>query len=95
MTVISDHPEERRYAKIRRPYEFGSLTLTDSGFKIATARVESPFPNMFRQAIYPDGEITIQGAYAWSQGNEGGVIWKDLPLVYVDKHGQELPEQPK
>ena len=95
MTVISDNPDERQYAKIKRPYEFGSLVLGDGGLRIAPARVESQYPNMFRQAVYPDGEVVIQGAYAWSQGNEGGVIWKDLPLVYVDKHGQELPEQPK
>jgi len=45
---------------------------------------------MFRQAVYPDGEVVIQGAYAWSQVSEGGVICKDLPLVYVDVDGKEL-----
>jgi hypothetical protein len=52
--------------------------------------VESQFPNMFRQAVYPNGEVVIQGAYAWTEGNEGGVIWKDLPLVYVNEAGQEI-----
>lgn len=90
MTVISDNPDERQYAKIKRRYEFGSLVLGDGGLRIAPARVESQCPSVFRQAVYPDGKVVIQGAYAWSQGNEGGVIWKDLPLVYVDVDGQEL-----
>jgi hypothetical protein len=90
MTVIPDSPEERKYAKVKRPYEFGSLAFSDGGFRVAPARVESQFPNMFRQAVYPNGEVVIQGAYAWTEGNEGGVIWKDLPLVYVNEAGQEI-----
>lgn len=90
MTVISESPEDKKYAKVKRPYEFGSMAFTGDGFVIAPARIESQYPNMFRQAVYPNGELTIQGAYAWSQGNDGGVIWKDLPLVYVNEDGQEI-----
>lgn len=90
MTVISEHPEERKYAKIKRPYEFGSIGFTDGGFVVAPARIESPYPNVFRQAVYPNGKVVIQGAYAWSQGSDGGVIWRDLPLVNVDDEGKEL-----
>jgi hypothetical protein len=90
MSFIPEPDEEKRYAKFKRPYEFGSIGLTPDGFVMSPARVESQFPNCFRQAVYPDGERAIQGAYAWSQGSEGGVIWKDLPLVYVDENGQEI-----
>ena len=60
------------------------------GFVCAAARVESPFPNAFRMARYPDGKILLQGAYAWSQGNEGGIFWKPLPVVDVDMEGHVL-----
>lgn len=61
------------------------------GFDFAPARVEAVFPNAFRVAQYPDGSRRVQGAYSWSQGSEGGVIWRDLPLVQVDEDGQEIP----
>lgn len=94
MGNLHDKPEDERvYAKVRRPYEFGSFDLVAGGFKVSPARVESPYPNMFREAIYPDGTTSIQGAYAWSQGDDGGVIWRDLPQVYVDTHGQEIPKE--
>lgn len=63
----------------------------DDGFRITPARIESPFPNAFRFALYPDGSRRLQGAHAWTQGSEGGVVWKDIPCVAVDEDGQELP----
>ena len=59
--------------------------------RIAPARIESPVPNGLRMAQYPDGSLRLQEAYAWSQGDVGGVVWKDLPLVDVDEEGKELP----
>lgn len=76
---------------MNKPWPYGSIDLTDDGLVIAPARVEAPYPNMLRAARYPNGEIRIQGAYAWSQGNEGGLFWRDLPLVEVDEEGQEVP----
>ena len=61
-----------------------------SGFSIIPARVEAPFPNALRTARYPDGTLRIQGLYAWTEGNQGGVIWEDLPVIEVDWHGQDL-----
>ena len=72
------------------PYAFGSLAFDGPRLVIAPARVESHYPNMFRQAVYPNGRVAVQGAYAWHQGSEGGVIWKDLPLVFVNEDGSEL-----
>jgi hypothetical protein len=68
----------------------GSIGFNDGFFNVAPARVESKYPNVFRAAKYPNGAVRIQGAYAWTQGNEGGVVWKDLPLVNVDEDGQEI-----
>ena len=62
----------------------------DTGFRITPARMESPFPNGFRMARYPDGRVALQGAYSWSEGNLGGIIWKDVPTVVVDAHGHEV-----
>lgn len=54
-------------------------------------RVIDDFPHTFRIAEYPDGRQVIQGAYAWREGfNEGGVTWRDLPLVKVDANGIRL-----
>lgn len=77
---------------MNKPWPYGSIDLTDDGLVIAPARVEAQYPNMLRAARYPNGEIRIQGAYAWSQGAEGGLVWRDLPLVEVDEDGQEVPQ---
>ena len=90
MVVRSEAPEERVYQSMCRPYEFGSFTFEDGGFKVAPARIESQNPNAFRQAMYPNGKVVVQGAYAWSEGSMGGIIWKDLPLVCVDDEGKEI-----
>ena len=60
------------------------------GFQIAPARIESPFPNGFRIAQFPDGSQKLQGAYVWREGLVGGVIWKELPVVLVDESGHDL-----
>lgn len=90
MTVLVEHPDEKKYAKFKRPYDFGSLAFDNGRFVVAPARIESAYPNAFRAAKYPDGKVRIQGAYAWSQGSDGGVFWKDLPLVNVDESGKEI-----
>lgn len=90
MTVRSEAPEKRVYQNVRSPYEFGSIAFEDGGFRVAPARIESQYPNAFRQAMYPNGKVVVQGAYAWSEGSIGGIIWKDLPLVCVDDDGKEI-----
>lgn len=77
---------------MNKPWPFGSIDMTYDGLVIAPARVEAQYPNMLRAARYPNGQIRIQGAYAWSQGDEGGLVWRDLPLVEVDEDGQEVPQ---
>lgn len=62
----------------------------EEGLVCAPARIEAAFPNGFRMAVYPDGSRRLQGAYSWTQGVEGGVIWRDVPEVRVDAEGRPL-----
>ena len=55
-------------------------------------RTEETMAISVRAAQYPDGRKIMQGAYRWTEGFKGGVIWKDLPLVMVDSNGQEFVE---
>ena len=63
-------------------------------YKIGTAhaaRIVDAHPKTVRFVVYPDGRESLQGAYQWSQGFDGGIEWRDLPLIKVDAHGRELP----
>ena len=55
-------------------------------------RTESTLPMTLRQVQYPTGRIAIQGGYQWTEGWEGGIEWRDLPLVQVDGNGKELSD---
>lgn len=57
---------------------------------IEPVRCEATRPHTFRIAQYPDGELRVQGAYAWTKGLEGGETWRDLPVVEVDENGVAL-----
>ena len=57
---------------------------------VGPGKVEDLNPHNFRVAQYPDGSKRIQGAYQWSRGQQWGVEWRDLPLVYVNNLGEEL-----
>ena len=74
-------------------YPMGTMTFdSDSGFKVGPARIEAAFPNGFRIAEFPDGSRELQGAYAWTQGTQGGIVWKPVPLVQVDEQGEVVSE---
>lgn len=70
----------------------GELAMENGHVTITPARIEAPFPNGFRMAQYPDGSMELQGAYIWSEGWVGGVIWKPLPIIQVDEHGVAFDE---
>lgn len=57
---------------------------------VEPAMVESTTLLSIRLAKYPDGTVRTQGAYQWIQGFNGGVTWKDMPVVLVDEQGQEI-----
>lgn len=61
----------------------------EEGFVVSAARLEAPYPCALRMAKYPDGSLRVQGAYSWTQGSEGGLLWRDLPVVAVDEAGRE------
>jgi hypothetical protein len=68
-----------------------SLITLDPGVyvhtsRIAAPRIQSNKPMDFRYMKKDDGRLILQGAYAWSQGfTDGGVEWKDIPVV--DENG--------
>lgn len=65
-----------------------SLIRTDITLK--PIRTESNMPSTFRYARYPNGELRVQGGYVWSEGWQGGIAWRDLPIVDVDHEGNEI-----
>lgn len=71
------------------PLDPWTLGLSVTREFMGDPRIEATVPCDIRLADYPDGSRRVQGAYVWVQGSEGGVLWRDLPLVQVDEHGQE------
>ena len=59
-------------------------------FDMLSTRVVSKMATGIRLAQYPDGNQKIQGAYQWTQGFDGGLVWKDMPITMVDSKGQEF-----
>lgn len=57
---------------------------------VESAYVETNTLLSIRLAQYPDGSVRTQGAYQWTQGFSGGIVWKDMPVVMVDVNGQEV-----
>lgn len=51
------------------------------GMRAGAARVVELSPREYRLAQDPWGKLTLQGAYRWSEGREGGVEWRDIPTV--------------
>jgi hypothetical protein len=53
-------------------------------------RQDSDRPITYRRVIYPDGRETLQGGYPWVQGVQGGIDWRDMPVVPVDAEGRAI-----
>ena len=47
------------------------------------ARVETGSPIGYRLTRDTCGVLTLQGAYHWRQGSDGGHEWRDIPTVQV------------
>lgn len=73
---------------------FDGTVLTSSLFRTDITskpiRSESNAPSTFRYARYPNGELRVQGGYVWNEGWQGGIAWRDLPIVDVDHEGNEI-----
>lgn len=65
-------------------------TILTSDLGYVACHIAETTPFTVRMAQYPDGSRRIQGAYRWSKGFTGGVEWRDLPMVQVNEHGQEV-----
>jgi len=74
--------------------EMGRMIVNTSNARFAgsliAARTEDSSPVALRMAKYPDGREAVQGAYRWTEGFSGGVAWRDLHVVLVDKEGKEI-----
>ena len=46
-----------------------------------TVRIGKTIPDVYRLARKPDGELVLQGAYFWQEGNINGHEWRDIPTV--------------
>jgi hypothetical protein len=50
----------------------------------AARRVESNFPSGYRLARDKAGVLSLQGAFHWSEGLNGGIEWRTIPTVEID-----------
>jgi hypothetical protein len=66
--------------------------LAQSGVSMLSTRTESQMANAVRLAQYPDGRQVLQGAYQWTEGFNGGIVWRDLPVIMVGMSGQGLQD---
>ena len=63
------------------PLGIGSTKVL--GFNVTAARVEHCAPIAYRLARDPLGALTLQGAYMWQKGSEGGIDWRHIPTVQL------------
>ena len=59
--------------------------MADEYFPSSTAcRVEDGTPRGYR-LVKRGGELTLQGAFMWSEESSGGFEWRDIPTVVEDQ----------
>ena len=68
------------------PFSGSGLSGLITG-QIGCARVGSGTPTTFRWGRR-NGTLVLQVGYAWRQGAEHGVDWKDVPTVDLDNEAQ-------
>lgn len=54
------------------------------GSTMGPLRTQSPVPTNYRLARRPNGELILQGAYFWQQGQDYGHEWRNIPTVELD-----------
>lgn len=52
-------------------------------------RMERATPD-YRLAVMPNNSMVLQRAFTWTQGNTGGVEWRNQPVVRLDVDGKEV-----
>ena len=50
----------------------------------APVRTERTAPDAYRLGKKPNGELVLQGAYMWEEGNKYGHEWREIPTVDID-----------
>lgn len=58
-------------------------------FKTVASRMESREPSSYRLARKPNGDVVLQGAYRWTEGQMHGHTWRDIPTVELTETGDE------
>ena len=48
-------------------------------------RIERKIPEHYRLAKRLNGEIILQGAYFWQEGNNYGHTWRDIETVNLEE----------
>lgn len=69
------------------------ITVVDAGiatWSTEAAMIEETVPYTVRLVKYPDGEVSLQGAYAWRCGQNHGTTWRKLRTINVDNNGAEI-----
>jgi hypothetical protein len=64
-----------------------SYWVDEHRFINAPIRIERKIPEHYRLAkrLNQDGEIILQGAYFWQEGNNYGHTWRDIKTIYMEE----------
>jgi len=57
--------------------------------RIVASRMESLEPSIYRLARKSNGDVVLQGAYRWTEGQMCGHTWRDIPTVELTETGDE------
>ena len=63
-------------------------TITIRAESARAAKVERPLPDY--RLVRKNGTLTLQRAYGWVCGTDGGVDWRDEPTIDLDQPPTEL-----
>lgn len=52
-------------------------------YSMESFRMEKTTPDLYRLGKRSNGEIVLQGAFFWQEGNNSGLNWRDLETVQL------------
>ncbi len=52
-------------------------------YSMESCRTEKTTPDLYRLGRRSNGEIVLQGAFFWQEGNTSGHNWRDLETVQL------------
>lgn len=54
--------------------------------QMVPVRIEELRPLAYRLAKKPDGTLVLQGAFRWSEGECGGLEWREIPTIELESY---------